>query len=171
MLLLNIDRQVTEEKILKEQANEIAKEFLNKHGFVNMKESYFTNENGILTINFAYQQNGVICYPDLIKVKVALDNGEVLGMETQGYLNSHHERDIPVAHISMQEAQARLNENLMITSSNIVVIPTDWKTELTAYEFRGKMNERDFLIYINIENGKEEKIFMVLETPGGTFTL
>ena len=28
-----------------------------------------------------------------------------------------------------------------------------------------------FIVYINIENGREEKVFMVLDTPGGTFTI
>ena len=171
VLLMNIYREVTEEKILKEQANSIGKEFLANHGLPNMKESYFTNENGILTINYAYNQNGVVCYPDLVKVKVALDNGEILGLETQSYLNSHHERKISTANISMQEAEEKLNPKLEIVSRNITVIPTDWKTELTAYEFRGKMDDRTFIVYINIENGKEEKIFMVLDTPGGTFTM
>lgn len=171
VLLMNIDREVQEEKILKEQAKTIGKEYLNSHGFLQMDESYFTNENGILTINYAYNQNGIICYPDLIKVKIALDNGEILGIETQGYLNSHHEREIPTAHVSMQEAEHQLNSRLQIESRNITVIPTEWKTELTAYEFRGTMDEREFIIYINIENGKEEKIFMLLDTPGGTFTI
>lgn len=171
VLLLNIDREVKEENILKQQASDICKNYLNNHGYTDMKESYYTNENGILTINYAYTQNGIICYPDLIKVKVALDNGEILGFEAAGYLNSHHVREIPVAHISMQEAEERLNPNLKIEDSNVAVIPTDWKTELTVYEFRGKMHDRDFIVYINIENGKEEKIFMILDTPGGTFTL
>lgn len=171
VLLLNIYKDVKEENILIEQANSIGKEYLSRHGYNNMRESYFTNQNGILTVNYAYNQSGVICYPDLIKVKIALDNGEVLGMETLGYLNSHHERNIPVAHISMQEAEENLNSNLEIVSRNIAVIPTDWKTELTAYEFRGNLDEREFIVYINIENGKEENVFMILSTPGGTFTM
>lgn len=171
LLWLDIYREVKEQNISREQANNIGKEYLNNHGFFNMEETYFTNENGVLTINYAYNQNGVICYPDLVKVKVALDNGEVLGVETQSYLNSHHERNIPVANISMQEAEEKINPKLRIVSRKIAVIPTDWKTELTTYEFRGKIEERDFLVYINIENGKEENIFMVLDTPGGTFTL
>ena len=171
VLWMDIYREINEENILKEQANTIGKEYLYNHGFKNMKESYFTNQNGVLTINYAYNDNGVICYPDLIKVKVALDNGEILGIEALSYLNSHHEREIPIANISMQEAEKKLNSKLEIVSSNVTVIPTDWKTELTAYEFRGKIEDREFLVYINIENGKEEKVFMLLDTPGGTFTL
>ena len=136
-----------------------------------MKESYFTNENGVLTINYAFNQNGIICYPDLVKVKVALDNGEVLGLESQSYLNSHRKRDLPKVNISMQEAQKKINSKLEILSSSVTIIPTDWKTEVAAYEFKGKMNDRNFIVYINIENGREEKVFMVLDTPGGTFTI
>ena len=51
-------------------------------------------EENVITVNYAYEQDGVIVYPDLIKVKMALDNGEVLGIETTGYLNSHTEREL-----------------------------------------------------------------------------
>ena len=40
-------------------------------------------------------------YPDLIKLKIALDNGEILGIETTGYLNSHTERTLPNVKISL----------------------------------------------------------------------
>ena len=43
-------------------------------------------------------------YPDLIKVKVALDNGEVLGMETTGYLNNHTQRDTSKVKISAEKS-------------------------------------------------------------------
>lgn len=171
ILWMDIYRTVSEEKITKEQANQIGKEYLSNHGFKDMKETYFTNQNGVLTINYAYNQNGIICYTDLIKVKVALDNGEVLGIETQSYLNSHHARELPKINISMQEAESKINPKLEISSRQVTLIPTDWKTEITAYEFKGKINEQDFIVYINVENGKEEKIFMVLDTPGGTFTI
>lgn len=171
VLWMDIYRTSESENITKEQANEIGKEYLASHGFDNMKETYFTNQNNILTINYAYNQNGVICYTDLIKVKVALDNGEILGVETQSYLNSHHKRELPNINISMEDAESKINSKLEINSRQVTVIPTDWKTEITAYEFKGKIKEQDFIVYINVENGKEEKIFMVLDTPGGTFTI
>ncbi len=58
-----------------------------------MKETYYLKQGGAVTINYAYEQN-VIVYPDLIKLKIALDNGEILGIETTGYLNNHTERNI-----------------------------------------------------------------------------
>ena len=59
-----------------------------------MKETYYLKQDGIVTINYAYKQDEVTVYPDLIKLKVALDNGEIMGIETKGYLNSHEKRKI-----------------------------------------------------------------------------
>ena len=67
-------------------------------------------------------QDNVIMYPDLIKVKVALDNGEVLGIETTGYLNNHVEnRDISNIKITEEEAKKDLNTDLEIISSGLAV--------------------------------------------------
>ena len=55
-----------------------------------MNESYFQTQENIITINYLYKQGEISVYPDLIKVKIAMDNGEVFGIETSGYLNSSH---------------------------------------------------------------------------------
>src|SRR5699024_6202634 len=96
----------------------------------NMKATYYLKQGGVATINYAYIQDDVTIYPDLIKVKVALDNGEVLGIETTGYLNNHTERTIEQPAISIEEAKATLNKNLEITSQGLAIIPTEWKTEI-----------------------------------------
>ena len=82
IVFMNYNRQVDMENIKQEEANEIGKKFLNEKGFPNMKATYFTKQSGIVTVNYAYQENNVVIYSDLIKVKIALDNGEVLGLET-----------------------------------------------------------------------------------------
>ena len=37
--------------------------------------------DGIMTVNFAAVQNGVVLYPDLVKVQVSLADGAVIGLE------------------------------------------------------------------------------------------
>ena len=121
--------------------------------------------------NYAYEQNGVICYTDLIKVKVALDDGAIVGMETKSYLSSHRQRQITKPKITIEEAKAKLNPKLEILSEGMAIIPTDWQTELITYEFKGKVGENNFIVYINVENGKEEKVFMIIDTPGGMLAI
>ena len=169
---MNTNREVNTEIISQEEANQKGKDFLNSKGFPNMKETYFLKQEGIVTINYAYMQDNVIMYPDLIKVKVALDNGEILGIETTGYLNNHIEsRDISNIKITEEEAKKDLNPNLEITSSGLAVIPTDWKSEILCYEFKGKVDDREFLVYINAENGREEDILIITNTPNGTLAM
>lgn len=170
VISMNANRDVNTESITQEQADEKGKQYLESKGFSNMKETYYLKQDGIVTINYAYNQDNVVMYPDLIKVKVALDNGEILGLESTGYLNNHQKRDISNVKITKEEAKKNLNKNLEITSEGMAVIPTEWKTEILCYEFKGKVEEREFLVYINAENGKEEDVLVITNTPNGTLT-
>ena len=70
----------------------------------------------------------------------------------------------------MDEAKDSLNQKLEITSSGLAIIPTEWKTEVFCYEFKGKIYDTDFLVYINANTGKEENILVIIETPNGILT-
>ena len=176
ILFMNYNRNVEMENLTNEQANEIALNFLEQKGFHNMVETYYMNEGGILTINYSYGQENseygqIVVYSDLIKVKVALDDGEIMGIETSGYLNSHYERDIGEVNITKEEAKETLNKKLDIKSEKLAMIPTEWKTEVLCWEFKGKVKDTEFLVYINAKTGKEEDILVILTTPGGTLTM
>lgn len=171
IIYMNSNRTVNSEIISQEEANEKGKEFLNNKGLNNMKETYYLKQDGIVTINYAYTQNDVVVYSDLIKVKVALDNGEVLGIETTGYLNNHTQRDTSKVKISKEEAKKTLNKDLEILSEGLAIIPTEYNTEILCYEFKGKVDDREFLVYINAENGREEDILIITNTPNGTLTM
>ena len=167
ILFSNFNRDVEVENIDDETANKIGLDFLNSKGYTNMKRTYYLKEEGVMTINYAYVQNDVTMYPDLIKLKVALDNGDILGIETQGYLNSHTERNIPEVKVSKEDAKKTLNKNL----EGLAIIPTEYKTEILCWEFKGTVDGTDFLVYINAETGKEEDILTIVNTPNGTLTM
>ena len=171
VVAMNVNRDVNVEAITEDEANKKGKDFLNSKGFENMKETYYLKQEGIVTVNYAYVQDNIVIYPDLIKVKIALDNGDIMGIETTGYLNNHEERDISNIKITKEKAKEKLNKNLEIQSEGLAIIPTNWKTEILCYEFKGKIDNREFLVYINAENGKEEDILIITNTPNGTLTM
>ena len=175
VIYMNSNRNVDTQIISDEEAKTKAKEYLDSKGFVNMKPTYYMNQGGILIINFAYEQQydknqSVIMYADLIKVKVALDNGEILGIETTGYLNNHYERTFVIPEISMEEAKLKLNKDIEIINQRLAMIPTEWKTEIFCYEFQGKIDEIEFLTYINVQTGDEEDTLVITNTENGTLT-
>lgn len=175
MVFMNYNRNVEATAISDERADEMGKKFLENHGFKNMKETYYLKQDGVITINYAYSQNSsngeVTIYPDLIKLKIALDNGQVLGIETTGYLNSHYDRKIGNIEITKEKAKENLNKDLNIESESLAIIPTQFQTEILCWEFKGKVDDTEFLVYINAKTGKEEDILVVRDTPNGTLTM
>ena len=170
VIYMDRNRDITAEMLSQEEADQKAKEYLEQRGFKNMKETYYLKQSGIVTINYAYVQDDIIMYPDLIKVKVALDNGEILGIETTGYLNSHTERKLEEPKVTVEEAKESLNKDLTIESQALAVIPTEWRTEVLCWEFEGNVEGLDFIVYVNAETGKEEDILIITNTPNGTLT-
>jgi len=170
VVLLNSNRDVGEQKISEADAVAKGKEFLTEKGFASMEETYYMKQDGFITINYAYNQNNVLMYADLIKVKVALDNGDIIGLETTGYLNNHHERKIPTQKISIENARKQISANAQVASERLAMIPTEWKTEKFCYEFKGKIEDIDFIAYINAETGEEEDILIITNTENGTIT-
>lgn len=165
------NRAIGEESLDVSEARRIARDFLYSAGYTSLKDSYFEKNGGIATVNFAYEQGGVVCYSDLIKVKVALDNGEIIGTEMHGYLMNHKYRTLPAAVLSPDEAREKINSRLNVENTATALIPKDGQTEKLCYEFCGTHNDRNFIIYINAENGREEKILMLIESEDGILTI
>ena len=165
------NRPVKESKIDMNKAKQIGRDFLNSRGFKNMEDTYYLTQDNVATINYAYRQNEVTVYPDLIKLKIALDNGEIVGIETKTYLLNHTERKIPAPKISAEEAKKKINTKLQLHGSGMAIIPTTYNKELFCYEFKGKLNNNDFIVYINAETGEEEDILMIVNTPNGVLTM
>ena len=171
LYLMISDRKVEEEKISMEEAENKGLEFLKSIGIDNVKENYYLKTENFAIINYAALQDNVVLYPDLVKVKVALDTGEICSVEAQGYIFNHTKRDDITPAISIEKARKSINKNLNILSEGVAIIPTESKSEVLTYEFKGKIDEREFLIYVNAKTGEEEKILLILKTEGGTLTM
>jgi len=165
------NRDVGQPTLDVDKVKQIGKEFLESRGYKNMKDTYYIKEDNTATVNFAYEQDGVVVYPDLIKVKIALDNGDIVGFESKGYLMNHTERDIPEPKISEEEVKANFMARKELKSVGLAIIPTNFGTEIFCYELKGNMNGKDFLVYVNAETGKEEKVLIIINTEEGILTL
>jgi germination protein YpeB len=153
-------------------AVKIADRFLEKNGYKSMKHSYQLNEKNILVINYAYTKDGVTCYPDLVKVSVALDNGKIVGFESQSYVMNHTERTIPKPAVDEDTARQKVSSHLKVLSHNMAIIPTDGKNEVFCHEFKCENdNGNHYIVYVNAETGGEERILILIESENGTLTI
>lgn len=165
------DKKVKEQNISVEEAKKRGMEFLNKLGIDNMTETYYQKTENMIVINYAATQDGVILYPDLIKVKISLDDGKVYGVEAAGYIFNHTTRNNLKPSISKEKAKSILNSSIEIISSDMALIPTESNSEILTYEFKGKIDNREFLIYINADNAREEKVLLVIDNKNGVLTM
>lgn len=164
------DRKSTTENISIDEAEKKATEYINNLGIDNIVPTYYLKSENMVTISFAATQDDVIIYSDLIKVKVALDNGEIMTYEANGYIYNHKERNINASK-TIDEAREVLYKDLTIENERLCIIPTDSKDEVLVYEFEGIIDENRFLVYVNANTLVEEKIYILLETEGGTLAM
>lgn len=144
----------------------IAEDFLSDLGFGGMK-AVWTSENGtVCNLNFAYADNGVIVYSDMIKLKVCEERGIVTGMEALAYVLNHTERDIPSPTVTKSEAKESLNAGFDVKTSRLTLIPTDGGERL-AWEFYGVYGDNDYFVYVDAQNAQEIEMFTVVGTAQG----
>lgn len=155
-------------KLSEEEAVAKARDYLGSHGIKNMHESYYSVNDGICTVNFAYVQDDVICYSDLIKVSVAMDTGKIISFDSRDYLMSHYIRSDLTPKITAREGEKSLSGSLTVKDTKIALIPTDSGKEVLCYEYfcKGEDNE-DILVYINARNGREENMLFLLYGDNG----
>ncbi len=165
-------RDVDNVNISPNQAMDAAKKFLEQNGYDNMVSTYSMRYDNISVINFAYLDGNVVVYTDLIKVKVALDKGEIIGYEAEGYLKAHHKRDLPEPKLTVEQARESISMRMETGQPvQLTLIPLENKDEVLCYEFRGKFGGDDFLVYINALTGKEERILKMLRSENGILTI
>ncbi|MFR1518907.1 MAG: PepSY1/2 domain-containing protein [Clostridia bacterium] len=156
-----------------EQGIEAGRSFLQSLGMDSMSPSYYTIENNFITVNYSYEKDNVLYYPDMVKVKIALDNGTPVGFEGHGYLACHSAEAgrIKRASISAEDAKAVLSSNLTVESMREVVVPNDFGGEYHAYEFKCMALGHPVLVYIDADTGAESEVLLILESDNGILTV
>lgn len=165
-------RSVKSTSISVNKAQNNAVDYLLTLGIENMKVTYYECYNNVMTINFASKQDDILCYTDLIKVSVALDNGEIIGFDARGYIVNHYLRKFPEITVSEKNAQAKLSPLLTVKKTQLALIPTDSKGEVLCHEFLcTSTDNNEILVYIGVESGIEEDILILFKSENGVLTI
>lgn len=159
-------------KLTLEDAREAGLAYLAAHGWTDMEPTYGEVADGFATVQYVYAPGGVRVYPDQVKVRVALDNGEVVGVDARSYVMSHRERGGLEPAVTREQARAAVNPELAVEEVRLALIPTEaGDGEVLAWEFRGTLGEETYLVYVNAHTGLEERILQMLITESGTLAL
>lgn len=154
-----------------DNASEIALNFAERAGIENPKVVWSDEIAGNAYINIAPVQNNYILYPDLVKVKIDLANGDVLGYEATGYYTNHTQRSFASRVISKQEAQKFVPNKYTVKEVRLALIPLEYNQEIFCWEISATMGGDEYYFYYNVENGQEENILKVLKTNNGNLLM
>lgn len=164
------------QRLTRQEALQAAASSLSTLGLPPMEESYYVINDGLCTINFhttaPVGEETALCYPDLVKVVVELEEGGMVEYDAAGFLMNHHERSLPAPTLTRQQAASSLSPLLTQESARLAVIPTPGLDEVLCWEFSCKgEGERKVLSYINAETGLEEQLYLLQEDDHGTLTV
>ncbi|TDT62349.1 germination protein YpeB [Fonticella tunisiensis] len=164
-------RDVNEDKIGMKAAVERGRKFLESIGYRDMIPTFSLKYDSTALVNYVYVDGKHVVYPDQIKLKIALDNGDIVGIESQHYLIAHYDRDIPNPRITPEEARKNVSQKLNIRNVRLAVIPMESLREVYCYEFYGDYDGEKYIVYINSQDGNEERILKIMDTPNGELTM
>lgn len=155
------NREVREEKLNLDQAETEALRFAESQGYGNLQAVARESYGNIATFTLVPQRRRVLYYPELLKIQVAQDNGDILGFDAVAYLTFY---DPKTSHQTVRprlaEAQIRemLNSNLQVKRIQLAQVLDEVYNKVICYEVEGTLESDRFLIYYNAMSGKEEKI-------------
>ncbi|SFP40759.1 germination protein YpeB [Salibacterium halotolerans] len=151
-------RPVDDQEISLNKASKKALKFLERNGFQNMEMIEGKQYDSIGAFQFAPVINGVKIYPETVYVEAALDDGEIVGFKGAEQLINKKERGTLTPALTEEEAEQKVNPRVKIKERQKAVIETENGDEAFCYEFFGTMNNDTYTVYINAENGNEEKV-------------
>ncbi len=148
------------EKFDMDNSMTIAQNFLEKLGYEDMT-AVRTRENGTnVDFTFVYEREGVVYYPDTVRVKVCRSRGVVTAMDAAKYLKNHENRGEVTTNITLAQAQNKLHKGLDVEFSRLAVVQAK-HGERAAYEFCCNYGEEKYLVYLDANTGEEIAIMNV----------
>lgn len=153
-----VSRDVKKQNISLNDASQKGSDFLKKSGYKDLQLYESMQYDNIGVFNFVTMQNNIRIYPEAVKIKVALDDGSIVGLSAGEYLKSNRTRQISKPTITVEQARQKINPGLKVMENREAVIMNKLNQEVLCYEFLGTMGEDTYRIYINAQTGQEEEV-------------
>lgn len=168
-LLMNVSSSGTLSKQVfeLEDAELEAQNFARRLGFENMESVWSTELGGVAYVNLTPIVNDTILYPDMIKAKVSLDTGSILGWEALSYASNHTDRKDFDFQVAESTARKAVDARLSILTAKKCIIPVQYGTEQLCYEYKCAYNNYTYYVYISAKSGEEVQILRVIKSSSG----
>ena len=167
LLLMDLFHEVVEPSLTIEQCQKVAEQYCDSIGLKNMKAVWINNNQSNVYINMCYEQDGIVNYADMVKIKISLDTGEVIGYEGLNYAFNHVTRVYDTPTVSEEQAVLNVSAILDNIECRLVTIPWNVTAEKVAYEIVGELDGEKYFVYIDAYNGDELNVLRMIDSNQG----
>lgn len=150
--------------ITEEDAKNIALDFAKQNGVENPQIVWIESVNNHIYLNIAPTENDIILYPDLVKVKVDMASGTVIGYDATNYFINHIPRALKKTGHNANEFKSNLPKDMTVKNQRLVLAPLDYNREVICFEYECEKEGATYYFYLNAENGEEENVLKVIQT-------
>ncbi len=159
-------RAVAEKKLAPGQLIAKATEMLAKWGFDSVALVSHAENDGTLVMDFAPVAGGVAIHTEMIRVMLAMDNGELVGYDARAYWVNHVDRDLPEPQIGADEAAARTSPRLTVTGEPRLSLIADRRgQERLVWEVPGRVEDQHFRVFVDAMDGTEVDLIRSVGDP------
>lgn len=151
-------RQVKSRRLDFDTARNKATQFLVRNGYPGMVPVSYDEYDHVAVFTFAGTKDGVRIYPDKVTVRVALDNGEIVGLQATDHVFAAKVLAPGKPKVAKEQAAKALNPEFRVQDYALAVIKNDMDEHVLCHEFVGRINGSVYRIYINADTGIEESI-------------
>lgn len=167
MLMMDLFHETEDPKLTVEQCKKVAEQYCEAIGLPKMTAVWINNNQSTVYINMCYEQNGIINYPDMVKLKISLDTGEVIGYEGLNYAFNHIAREYKKPTISEEDAVINVSAIMQNLQVRLVVIPWQVTKEKLAYEIVGELDNEKYFVYVDAFTGDELNVLRMIDSNQG----
>lgn len=152
-----------------QDARRVALEFVGRNGIESAQVVWDDEINSDIYLNIAPVIDNIVIYPDLIKVKVDLYSGQVIGYEASSYYLNHVDRNLQTPTFDMAAARSQVTTlGFTVLTTKLCLAPIKYRDEVLCFEFSAQKSGETYYFFINAISGEEEEIMKVVQQNDGT---
>ncbi|WP_431029675.1 PepSY1/2 domain-containing protein [Lysinibacillus sp. LZ02] len=137
LLSFLLERPVNEQNISQQQARDTAIQFLKQAGFTDVVYTEARENHEAWHFVFTRQAGDALVYPDSIQLKIAKDNGEVLGANTMEYIQKE---TIPDTKPTPLNADEYFTDRVTVEDTKLVYTENAGYELVLCYEMTVRVN-------------------------------
>ncbi len=155
----------------KDGAKDIAIKFATDNGIEDAEVVWSDSIENDLYLNIAPKVGGIILYPDLVKVKVNMTSGTIVGYDATTYFTNHTDRKLSKGSLTLSDAKGKVPSNFEIVQARVVLSPLDYNREVVCVEVEADNENSTYYFYFNAADGNLENVLKVIETDDGNLLM